>query len=79
MSRKRKGTVARCFTGGPTLLQSGNSLAIGWSLSRSESGPRPCDSGDMRFGNDYNPLLVTVFLVVWIVVGVMEILTRMGH
>jgi hypothetical protein len=30
----------------------------------------------MRFGNDYNPLLVTVFLIVWIIVGIMEILAR---
>jgi hypothetical protein len=26
------------------------------------------------FGRDYNPLLVTVFLIVWIIVGVLQIL-----
>lgn len=31
----------------------------------------------MNFGRDANPLLVTAFLVVWIIVGVMEILARM--
>lgn len=33
----------------------------------------------MRFGNDYNPLLVTVFLIVWIIVGIMEIFARFGQ
>jgi hypothetical protein len=32
---------------------------------------------DMRFGNDANPLLVTVFLVVWIIVGVLQILSHL--
>lgn len=31
----------------------------------------------MRFGNDYSPLLVTVFLIVWIIVGVLEILAHL--
>jgi hypothetical protein len=35
--------------------------------------PLACDSGVMRFGNDYSPLLVTVFLIVWIIVGVLQI------
>jgi hypothetical protein len=45
-------------------------------LRPASSGPRACDSGVMRFGNDYSPLLVTVFLIVWIIVGVLEILAH---
>jgi hypothetical protein len=31
----------------------------------------------MRFRNDANPLLITVFLVVWIIVGVLQILSHL--
>lgn len=40
-------------------------------------GPRPCHSEWMRFGNDANPLLVTVFLIVWIIVGVLQIFSHL--
>lgn len=40
------------------------------------SGPDACHSDRMRFGNDANPLLVTVFLVVWIIVGILQILSH---
>jgi len=29
----------------------------------------------MNFGRDAQPLLVTIFLVVWIIVGVLQLLT----
>jgi hypothetical protein len=29
------------------------------------------------FGRDHNPLLVTVFLVVWIIVGLLQILSAL--
>jgi hypothetical protein len=35
------------------------------------AGPTPCDSGQMRFGRDPHPLLVTVFLAVWTIVGIL--------
>ncbi len=40
------------------------------------SGPTTCQGDGMRFRNDANPLLITVFLVVWIIVGVLQILSH---
>jgi hypothetical protein len=40
------------------------------------SGPATCQGDGMRFRNDANPLLITVFLVVWIIVGVLQILSH---
>ena len=46
-------------------------------LALSESnwdGPGLCDGGGMNFGRDANPLLVTIFLAVWTIVGILYLI-----
>lgn len=37
-------------------------------------GPWLCDSDEMNFGRDANPLLVTIFLAVWTIVGILYLI-----
>ena len=37
-------------------------------------GPGLCDGGGMNFGRDANPLLVTIFLAVWTIVGILYLI-----
>ena len=44
-----------------------------------EAGAVPClcDSGEMNFGRDANPLLVTIFLAVWTLVGILYLINAL--